>query len=72
MSSYSHQLILSDSEVITLKRTLEMRIKQCEEALEKGEGAPFWADKQNAESILRKVHGNSTQMSGNNFWDANK
>lgn len=69
MTQYSHHITLNDSETIMLKMALELMKKHCQEKLDKGAGAPFWAHKDSAEKVLAKLYDNVTQISGNNFLD---
>jgi hypothetical protein len=55
-----------------LKSALEMMIKHCQVKLDEGAGAPYWAHKHSAQSLLDKLYDNVEQMSGNNFFDNDK
>ena len=50
-----------------LEKALKQMIDYCKMQLDNGEGAPFWAHKQSAQSVLEKLHANVIQTSGNNF-----
>jgi len=68
MTSFSYNLTLEETEVITVKAALELMIERCDKNIAKGEKAPNWARKDAAESVLSRLHDNATQISGNNFW----
>jgi len=68
MTTFQHKIYLNDSEVIMLQSALELMIKNCQNKLDQGAGAPYWAHKQSAENILKKLFENTIQTSGNNFF----
>lgn len=67
MTTYSYNITLNDSEVIMLEKALNQMIDHCKMQLDNGEGAPFWAHKQSAQSVLEKLQAKVIQTSGNNF-----
>ena len=67
MTTYSYNLALDDSEAIMLKEALTQMIKQCDEQLKDGPVAPFWAHKNSAMAVLRRLFADTTQTSGNDF-----
>jgi hypothetical protein len=69
MTTYAHTITLNDSEVIMMKAALDLIIKHCQEKLDEGAGAPFWAHKNSAQSVKEKLYENTIQTSGNNFFD---
>lgn len=69
MTTFIYKLTLNDSEVIMMKAALELMIKHCQEKLDEGARAPFWAHKESAQKILDKLYDNTFQTSGNNFFD---
>lgn len=68
MTTYSYQLVLDDSESITLTRALELLKEKCLAELDDPEMAPYHSDLCNIESIRQKLYANVSQTSGNNFW----
>ena len=68
MTTFQHKIYLNDSEVIMLQSALELMIKNCQNKLDQGAGAPYWAHKQSAENVLKKLFENTIQTSGNNFF----
>ena len=69
MTTYAHTIILNDSEAIMLESALRLMIKHCQEKLDEGAMAPYWAYKISAESVFEKMYDNTIQSSGNNFFD---
>jgi hypothetical protein len=67
MTTYQYTITLNDSEAIALKAALVLMIKHCQEQLDEGAKAPFWAHKHSAQNILKKLYDNTIQTSGNNF-----
>lgn len=67
MTTYAYNIVLNDSEVIMLQAALNNMIKECEKELANGPKAPFWAHKRSAENVLKKLHSDVVQMSGNKF-----
>lgn len=67
MSTYSHSLKLSDGEITMLESALKMMVAKCNIELSKESRAPYFAFKQHAEEVLKRLYGNTTQESGNNF-----
>lgn len=67
MTTYAYDITMNDSEVIMLQAALEMMIEHCEAKIAAGEGAPYFAHKSSAQSVLKRLHANATQTSGNNF-----
>ncbi len=72
MTTYSYTITLNDSEAIMIKAALELMIKHCQEKLDEGAGAPYWAHKHSAQNVLDKLYDNTIQTSGNNFFDKEK
>ena len=72
MTTFAYTISLNDSEAIMLKAALELIIKHCQEKLDAAEGAPYWAHKHSAQSVLDKLYDNTNQTSGNNFLDKEK
>ncbi|MEN9549970.1 MAG: hypothetical protein RIR12_2561 [Bacteroidota bacterium] len=69
MTTFAYNITLNDSEAIMLKAALELMIKHCQEKLDEKAGAPFWAHKHSAQSVLEKLYEITIQTSGNNFID---
>ena len=69
MTTFAYTITLDDSEAIMLQSALELMIKHCQEKLNEGAGAPFWAHKHSAESVLDKLYKNTIQITGNNFFE---
>jgi hypothetical protein len=69
MTTYAYTITMNDSEAIMLKAALELMIKHCQDKLDEGAGAPFWAHKNSAQNVLEKLYDNTIQTSGNNFFD---
>ena len=67
MSTYSHSLTLSDGEIIMLESALRQMIGKCKIELAKETKAPYFAFKQHAEEVLKRLYDHTTQESGNNF-----
>ena len=67
MTTYQHNLTLSDGEMIMIQSALLRMIVHCEANLLDGIKAPYWADKIYATDVLNRLFDNSIQMSGNNF-----
>lgn len=59
---------MDDSEAIMLKAALELMIKHCQDKLEEGAGAPYWAHKHSAQNVLDKLYDDTIQTSSNNFF----
>jgi hypothetical protein len=68
MTTFAYTITVNDSESIMLKAALELMIKHCQEKLDQGEGAPYWAHKNSAQSVLDRLDDNAIQTSGSNFW----
>jgi len=69
MTSYAYTITLDDSEAIMLEAALELMIKHCQEKLDEGAGAPYWAHQRSAQKVLEKLNGDTTLASDNNFFD---
>ena len=69
MTTYAYTITMNDSEVIMLKAALELMISHCQDKLDEGAGAPYWAHKYSAQSVLEKLYDNTIQTSGNNFYN---
>ncbi len=67
MTQYSYKINFSDSEIIMLRAALENMIQHCQDQLDKGKSAPYWAHQQSAQRVLNKLHDDVQQISGNNF-----
>ena len=72
MTTYSYKIVLNDSEAIMLKAALELMMTHCQEKLDSDAGAPYWAHKRSAQSVLDKLYKNTSQTSGNHFFDREK
>jgi hypothetical protein len=59
MTTYAYTITMNDSEVIILKAALELMIKNCQDKLDEGAGAPFWAHKNSAQNVLEKLYDNT-------------
>ena len=68
MSTYNYTLKFNDTEIIMLRSALLQMIADCDEQLIDGPKAPYWAHKKSAESVLKRLHDNMEQASGNNFF----
>lgn len=68
MTTYNFKIILDDSEAIMLQAALKLMIKHCEDKLDEGKKAPYWAHRRSAQSVLDKLFENTFQTSGNNFF----
>jgi hypothetical protein len=69
MSTFQFTITINESEMIALRASLELMIEHCQQKLDEGAGAPYWARKESAKSILDKLYKNPLQTSGNNFFD---
>lgn len=69
MRTYVYVITIDDSESIMLESALELMITHCQQKIDEGAGAPYWAHKQSAKNVLEKLHDNITQTSGNNFFN---
>lgn len=69
MTTYIHTITLDDCETIAIKAALNLLIQHCQEKLDEGATAPYWAHKESAQKILDKLYDNTFQTSGNNFFD---
>ena len=67
MTTYQHNLTLSDGEMIMMQTALLRMIVHCELNLNDGIKAPYWANKIDATNVFNRLFDNSIQMSGNNF-----
>ena len=72
MTTYSYKIVLNDSEAIMLKAALELMIKHCQEKLDEGAGASYLAHKHKVQNILDRLYKNTSQTSGNHFFDREK
>jgi hypothetical protein len=68
MTTFAYTITMDDSEVIMLQAALELMIKHCQNKLDEGAGAPYWAHKHSAQSVLEKLYDDTIQTSGNNFF----
>ena len=67
MTTYQHNLTLSDGEMIMIQSALLRMIVHCEANLLDGIKAPYWAHKIYATDVFNRLFDDSIQMSGNNF-----
>jgi hypothetical protein len=67
MTTYQHNLTLSDGEMIMIQSALLRMIVHCEVNLSDGIKAPYWANKIAATNVFNRLFDDSIQMSGNNF-----
>lgn len=67
MTQYSYKIMFSDSEMIMLKAALNNMIEHCQEQLDQGKTAPYWAHKRSAQRVLDKLYDDVEQISGNSF-----
>jgi hypothetical protein len=67
MTTYAYKIVLNDTEAIALKAALDMFIEHCEEKLNNGPRAPYWAQQRAAQRILKKLYLDTEQTSENNF-----
>jgi hypothetical protein len=67
MTQYSYKIIFSDSEMIMLRAALFNMIQHCEEQLDKGQTAPYWAHRDSAKRVLNRLYDDVNQISGNSF-----
>ena len=67
MTTYQHNLTLSDGEMIMMQTALLRMIVHCELNLNDGIKAPYRANKIDATNVFNRLFDNSIQMSGNNF-----
>jgi len=61
MTTYAYTVTMNDSEAIMLKAALELMIKHCQQKLDEGAGAPYWAHKHSAQSVLDKLYDSTIQ-----------
>jgi hypothetical protein len=54
---------------IMMTAALKLMIKHCQEKLDEGDSAPYWAHKRSAQNVLDRLYDNTFQTSGNNFSD---
>lgn len=66
MTSYAYTITLRDTEMITLTEALDMMAARCDQELAAAGGscAPYWAWRQNVETIRDKLFANMRQTSG--------
>ena len=72
MTTYAYTIILDDAEVMATQAALELMIKHCQEKLDEGAGASYLAHKHKTQNILDKLYKNTSQTSGNHFFDREK
>ncbi len=70
MTTYAHTITFNDSEMIMLIAALDNMIEHCQAQLDLGKGAPYWAHKQSADAVKRKLFDHTVQTSGNNFFNS--
>ncbi|SEG11644.1 hypothetical protein [Nitrosomonas ureae] len=69
MTTYTYELSLDDFEMIALMAALEMYEKYCSEQLVDGAKAPYFAHHNSLRRIQSKLLKNTSQTSGNNFFN---
>jgi hypothetical protein len=62
MTTYQYTLTIGDSEHSTLAAALKLMIEHCETMLAAGEGAPYWAHRQNCNEMLERLRPSSGKM----------
>ena len=67
MTTYAYYLTLNDTEIIMLRKSLNLTMEHCEQKIKNGEDVPYRAHKQSAENLLSRLYDNVHQTSGNNF-----
>ena len=67
MTTFAYKLTLNDSEAFMLKGALELMIKHCDEHMVGGPCAPYWANKDSAKNVLKRLFADTHQTSGNDF-----
>ena len=72
MTTFAYTITMNDNEAITLKVALELMIGHCQQKLDEGQGAPYCAQRESAQSVLEKLFDNITQTSFNNIFDDKK
>ena len=65
MTTFAYTIVLNDSERIMIEAALNHMIELCDKELADGPKAPFWAHKNSAQSVLKKLDVKAIQMSGN-------
>ena len=70
MTTMSYALNLNDSEAITIEAALSNLLRLSQEEIASGGGAPYYAYISNIEKILKQLHSNVTQTSGNYIDDS--
>lgn len=68
MTTYLHTLHFSDGESIALREALEAYIATCDQKIAQGARSPYTALRRHAQDVLDRLHDNSVQTSGNNFY----
>lgn len=66
MSTFSYTITFSDSQIIMLKSALELMIEHCQQNIDNGSGAPFWAHQESALNVLGRLNDDAKWVSGNN------
>jgi len=56
MTTYAYTVTMNDSEIIMLRAALELMIKHCEQKMEAGPKAHYWA-----QSVLDKLYNSTIQ-----------
>lgn len=64
MTTYSYTITFNDSEITMLEAALKLMITHCQDKLDDGEKAPYWAHKQSAEDVLEKLYENTILITG--------
>ena len=67
MTLYSYKVTFTTGEIIMLRAALKNMIQNCDNELDKGETAPFYAHKKNAQNVLDRLNDGRHQLSGNHF-----
>ena len=62
MTTYQHNLTLSDGEMIMMQTALLRMIVHCELNLNDGIKAPYWANKIDATNVFKRLFDNSIQI----------
>jgi len=68
MTTYSYTIVLNDSEAIALNEALKLLVGLCDRELKENPRAPFYAWRDSAMRIHKKLYENTRQTSGH-FYD---
>jgi hypothetical protein len=70
MTTYSHTITLNDGERIMMEAALNLMMEHCDQKLSEDAGAPYWAHRQSAGTLLLKLMDTTPVLkSSNNFSD---